>query len=329
METAEKVTNTLKDIKCIGKALCLAVIVLLLLGGVSFGQNAKVLIISGDQQKSTNRSVKGIKQTIASSSIQADVDFFMLNSGQSGVDSLDSFIRKFSPDVLVTVGTRCTKITRGLGHAIPIVFASVLNPVTSGFAQEHGYPQPGVTGASLDIDVGLQLDRFKKLVPNLKKVGILYSERTMHIVEQASNWSDRHEIELVKYEVKSAKDVPKGVETLTHSCDGLWAIPDDLIYTPQSTKHILLESFRTKIPIMGFSPSFVKSGALFALIVDHKFVGVQAGEMVVKILAGTPIERLAISTPEAPYLYINKKTADRLRLDIAQDYYMVAKEVYE
>jgi len=315
--------------KCIHTVLCLAAVMILFGAAQVFAEGAKVLIICSDQQKSTLRSIKGIRQTIETDGIPVALDVYTAMSGDSAADALRAKVTEFSPSVMVTVGSRSTRLAKSLDLQIPIVFSSVLSPVTSGLVASYEYPGELLTGASLDIDVDIQLERFKRLVPNTKKIGVLYSERSAYIVRQALAWASQNSLEVVSFEVKSPKDVPTGVDSLMRTCDGLWAIPDELIYTPQSTRFILLESFRNMIPIMGFSPSFVQSGALFALIVDHKFVGVQAGELVTKILNGTPASELSVTTPEAPYLYMNRNTAEKLRLDIPSDYYSVAKEVYE
>ncbi|MBU2625449.1 MAG: ABC transporter substrate-binding protein [candidate division Zixibacteria bacterium] len=292
-------------------------------------EGAKVLIICSDQQESTLRSVKGIRQTVETGRIPVELEVYIAISGDSAADAVRTKVTEFSPSVIVTVGSRSTRLAKSLDLKIPIVFSSVLSPVTSGLVASYEHPGEFLTGASLDIDVNIQLERFKRLVPKAKRIGVLYSERTAYMVEQSLVWASQHSLEMVPFEVKSPKDVPTGVDSLTRSCDGLWAIPDELIYTPQSTRFILLESFRNMIPTMGFSPSFVQSGALFALVVDHKFVGVQAGGLVTKILNGTPASKLSVTTPEAPYLYLNRNTAEKLRLDIPSDYYSVAKEVYE
>lgn len=301
----------------------------LLFGESAVAEDARVLLICSDQSESTLRTIKGVKQGIKGCGITAQIEIMTVTPGENERETLDRKKSEFAPDVVVTVGSRSTRLAKTLIVDIPIVFASVLNPVTSGFVDGYDLPGHMLTGASLDIAVDIQLEKFKQLVPSIRKIGVLHSSQTKYIVNQAIEWAASQSIELISYEVLSPKDVPKAVESLITSCDGLWAIPDELIYTPQSIKHILLETFRNRIPIMGFSPSFVKSGALFALSVDHKFIGLQAGELVGKIIKGATPGQLPITTPEAPYLYINRNTAEKLRIQVNPDFYTVAKEVYE
>jgi len=319
-----------RTVMIIRPILCTVIIMACsLFGGHASAEDAKVLVISGDQHESTQRTIKGIKQGIRSSGISARIDLITVTPGENEKEALTRKKSEFAPDVVVTVGSRSTRLAKTLIDDTPIVFASVLNPVTSGFIDSYDYPGNMLTGASLDIAVDIQLEKFRQLVPSISRIGVLHSDQTRYIVNQAIEWAASHSIKLISYEVVAPKDMPEAVDSLMRSCDGLWAIPDELIYTPQSTKHILLETFRNRIPIMGFSPSFVKSGALFALSVDHKFIGLQAGELVAKILHGATPGQLAVTTPEAPYLYINRNTAEKLRIQVNPDFYTVAKEVYE
>jgi len=292
-------------------------------------QVGKILIYSSDLNDNTSRSIKGIRQTIEMSGQQVEIEIFSPETGNPDEAALRAKLDSYAPDVLVTIGSRSTRIAKSVNPACPIVFASVLSPIASGIVGSDTQLNENITGASLDISVDLQLKHYAKLVPSLKCIGVLFSARTEYMVLDAQVWCRNNNIELKTYRVDGPKDIPTGLKALTKECDGMWALPDELIYTPQSIRHIILETFRNRIPIMGFSPSFVKSGALFALGVDHKFIGIQAGEIALRVLQGIEPSDIEISRPEDPYLYINRNTAEKIRLYIHPDFYAVAREVYD
>jgi putative ABC transport system substrate-binding protein len=309
--------------------ICILVVSPIALDIACPSESSAVLIVSDDEREGTLRTIKGIRQTLERSDFPLKIDYLIVSSAAEAREQLLTSIAKTNPSVLVTVGSKCTRLAKTTAPDIPVVFASVLNPVTSGLIESYDSPGNNITGASLDISIGMQIARFKQLVPNTTKLGVFYSERSEYVLNQALIEAADQYVEIVPFEIRSPRDVPIGVDSLTRSCSGILAIPDELIYTPPSTKHILLESFRSKLPVMGFSPSFVQSGALFALIVDHKFVGVQAGGLVIKVLHGIKPGMIPVTMPEAPYLYLNRNTAEKLRIDIPAEYYTVAKEVYE
>ena len=67
-----------------------------------------------------------------------------------------------------------------------------------------------------------------------------------------------------------------------------------MFYNSSSIQNILLASFRAKIPMVAFSPAYVRAGALLALHVTPTQIGVQAGAiswgvLQDKALSATPL----------------------------------------
>jgi putative ABC transport system substrate-binding protein len=60
---------------------------------------------------------------------------------------------------------------------------------------------------------------------------------------------------------------------------------------------------------MGLSPEFVKLGALLALSVDYKDIGLQCGEQAAQVLQGSAPASLPITVPRKVTLHINLNVA--------------------
>ena len=82
-----------------------------------------------------------------------------------------------SPDVLVGIGTSATQslIAANKHHQFPIVFSSVTDPKNAKIVDNLNAPEGMVTGVSNFIEPGLQFDLFKKIIPNLVNLGIIYN----------------------------------------------------------------------------------------------------------------------------------------------------------
>jgi len=134
---------------------------------------------------------------------------------------------------------------------------------------------------------------------------------------------------LVSVGISSEREIPGAIENLGQKVDGLWAVADTVIFTPQSTQYLLLYSLRNGIPFAGPFTSFVKGGALFTLAWDDKDVGRQSGELALRVLSGENPERIPITTPRMIYLILNLRTAEQINLEIPPHIVSVAKEVYQ
>ena len=107
-------------------------------------------------------------------------------------------------------------------------------------------------------------------------------------------------LELVPIPVRSEAEVVEKIDELDGKVDLLWSVADPTVFTPQSVRYILLHTLRSKIPLIGLSPSYVRAGALMSLSADYRDVGRQSGEQAVRILQEGDLQRNAfdLSDPD-------------------------------
>ena len=310
-------------------AIAFCLVLLLFLCLESFADQKLIAIVKTEDFSSYTRALKGVKQVINQSQAGADFLEFTIPEEAAQRDSVLGEIKKRRPELIVTIGSKATDLVSRAIKEIPIVFSAVLNPVISGFVSTGEAPEGNLTGASLDVPLRIQLEKFKLIVPHLKSVGVLYTPETEPLIRQARSVSEDLGIKLVALSIESEKEIPSVLERLRDEVDGIWAVADPTIFTPQSTQFILLYTLRNGLPLMGLTPSFVQAGALFTLAPDYKDVGRQAGEMALEIISGKDPKHISISVPRMIYLYLNLKTANQINLKVSPDLVQVAKEVFE
>ncbi len=287
----------------------------------------RVAIVSIDQDSTTVRTIKGIRKSID----RFGADVVYLESLLSGDETADGATLKslqgFAPDIFITIGSYATsEIARAFPDR-PVVFATVINPQASGFVASMERPGGRITGAALDIPADIQFKYFQRVVGTIKRIGVLYSAETENVIAQAAVAAKQLGIKLVSLRVESEKEIPGAIDSLCRITDVLWSVADQTIYTPQSTKHIILQTLRNQIPMMAFSQTLVEAGGLFTLDFDFKDIGRQAGEIAVRVLRGTSPADIPVATPGIIYFKYNEKTAQRIKVVIPDDLLAVAKEV--
>ncbi len=310
----------------------LLVFILPVLGGVcllnSDVSGQKIVIVTADTLTSTQRSVSGAKSVIRSANQNTEFIEILLNpTDPQGIKLRDS-IRTMKPNLLITTGTDATQFAKTNFTDIPIVFSSVMYPVVSGFVETFNRPGGNVTGASLSIPPRTQFEYFKTIIPNLKTIGVLYSANTASMIPPAQVVARSCGLELIALRVDSDKDLAARVDSITKVAQGLWSLADPSLFTPQSTKYILINALRRGTPFMGFSRILVESGALFALDFDYKAVGRQAGEIACQILKGAHPANISVTTPDIVWFHYNEKTAQHMAIKMPDSLVAIAKEVY-
>jgi putative ABC transport system substrate-binding protein len=83
-------------------------------------------------------------------------------------------------DLIFAANTPAVAALQKLTKTIPIVFASVGDPVDSGFVENLSRPGGNITGfANLDYTIGGKcLETLKTIAPNVQRVSILYNPET-------------------------------------------------------------------------------------------------------------------------------------------------------
>lgn len=285
----------------------------------------RVAILYSDSTKHTLRTIAGLEWSLKNCDPPCQLLQHFLETAD---ESQKSAIAALKPDVLLTVGNTATAFADKYFPQLPIVFAKVLNPIESGFIRSWDNPGGHLTGAALDIPVDKQIEKFAAVIPKLKRIGVICTDNSSRLVEEARRACSALQLSLIVIKISSSKELPAAVDSLCKVADGIWTIADELLSSPQFIRHTLMATLRAKIPIMGFNQNFVENGALFCLEADYKFIGRQAGEIVMALFKGQAIGNIKSTVPDVVYLYLNLKSGKLLNIDLAPELISVAKETY-
>lgn len=279
-----------------------------------------IAVIKAREAEPYEVALKSLRRTLKEKGIDAQIEEFFVGDDAQGKDDRVVEIRKKNPQLIVTLGSAATERVAKVVKDTPVLFCMALNPMASGFIRSMSASGNNLAGASLDIPPQLQFEAIRSLVPNTKKIGVIYNpQETETVIQQARKAAKEMGLELVAVPISSGDKVPDALRTLDKSVDALWSVADGTTFTPASAEFIFLHTLRNKLPFMGLSPAFVKAGALLALAIDYQEVGAQCGGLATKILSGENPASLPITTPQRLVLYVNLKTAETIGLKIPSE----------
>lgn len=276
-----------------------------------------IAVIKAREAEPYEVALKSLRRTLKEKGIDAQIQEFFVGDEAQGKDDRLAEIRRKNPQLIVTLGSAATERVAKVVKDIPVLFCMALNPMASGFIRSMTTSGNNLAGASLDIPPQVQFEAIRSLVPNAKKIGVIYNPReTETVIQQARKAAKEMGLELLAVPIASGDKVPDALRTMDKNVDALWAVADSTTFTPASAEFIFLHTLRNKLPFMGLSPAFVKAGALLALAIDYQEVGAQCGGLATKILSGENPSSLPITTPQRVVLHINMKTAETIGLKI-------------
>lgn len=159
-----------------------------------------------------------------------------------------------------------------------------------------------------------QLSLIRNTVPG-RRVGVLLgkdsADLSATLVTAAREAHMVASIEMVADEA----DLLPALKRLLPNTDALLAVPDATIYNRSNIANILLTSYRAKVPLFGFSPSYVKAGALAAVYSQPAQIALQVAEIIQNLPASG-----SLPAPQSPrYFSVNVNPQVRLSLGLSMD----------
>lgn len=113
-----------------------------------------------------------------------------------------------------------------------------------------------------------------KLVPGTRTVALLFdpARNTRRAEALAAAFSTAGYKTLLRA-VPAPSALPAALESIAGRAEVLIALPDATVYTRESSRGVLLFSFRKRIPLVGPNDAWVRMGALYAVDWDYREVG--------------------------------------------------------
>ncbi|UCD83250.1 MAG: ABC transporter substrate-binding protein [Deltaproteobacteria bacterium] len=290
----------------------------LILTFFSFEAGAEEVIIfkSGDFA-AYDQAVAGFKAALTGVEVSEEN---MKGDTETG-EKIIGAIKTRTPRAILAVGTRALELSAKEIPDIPIVFCMVIEP------EKLGLKGNNIAGVGMEVSPEKQISNFKSALPSLKSIGVVYNpENSDQRVKEGGRACQKLGMKLVGRTVGDPKEVPDAFRGLVGTVDAIWLLPDTTVLTKTSFSFILKTAMEEKIPLLGFSESLVKGGALMSFAVDYRSVGELAGSLVKKILAGTTPGTLALASPEGEFA-VNLNIADFLGIKIKEEIKQKAKVI--
>jgi putative tryptophan/tyrosine transport system substrate-binding protein len=233
-------------------------------------------------------------------------------------------------DMIVAIATPTAQAAAQATKDIPIVFATVTDPVAAGLVKALDKPGKNITGTSDQLPMTLQVGLIKKFVPSVKKIGVIYSTSEVNSEVQVKSIEEaaaKSGIQVNKVGITRAAEVQAGAESLVGKVDAILIPVDNTVVS--AVEGILTVAQKAKLPVFASDTDTVKRGAVGTYGIDYYKMGVQTGEMAARILSGQKTTENPVEVTKQADLTINLKAAKTFGLSIPEDLKKQAKTLIE
>lgn len=204
---------------------------------------------------------------------------------------------------------------------IPVIYTAVTDPVAAELAGKDGKPVGEVTGTSDKLPVEEQLKMIREMLPDAKKIGIMYTTseaNSVSAIEEYKSLVEKYDFELVEKGITTTADVSLAADDLLSKVDCITNLTDNTVVASLPT--ILDKANEKKIPVFGSEIEQVKIGCLAAEGIDYIALGKQTGKMAAKVLKGEEkASEQNFETITEPGFYVNNKVAENLGITVPDD----------
>lgn len=228
------------------------------------------------------------------------------------------------PELVIAVGTRALAQALALRSA-PVL--SVLVPRASFDKLVRNAVKPRLplrtSAVFIDQPFSRQLNLLQLVLPGKQRIGVLASPEFEDNLKQLQGAAQQQSFTVVSKIVASPQGLYPALARVLNESDLVLATPDPVIFNAGTIQNILLTTYRAQQPLIGFSPAYVRAGALAALFSTPQQMAEQAAEMALRSLydGGLPPPQY----PRAFNVDVNATVARSLGLGIEEGAVVASK----
>lgn len=233
-----------------------------------------------------------------------------LGDNSANADTVRRQIQQVNPEIIYAIGSKAYLLAHDIAEDRKIVFSSVLNWQRLPMGK-NAY------GVSNELFSGMQLMTYRYFFPNLKKIGVVYSENfNKEWLSRALETIKDMGMELVSLPISESAELAPALKKLLPEVDALWLISDPVVLADQeSALEIFSQSATMKKPVIAYAEIFSTLGATLVISADISTMGVQAAGLSKDLLEHKEVLQPVID-PAGSYIMLNMKKVKEYGLDL-------------
>ena len=244
------------------------------------------------------------------------LDYENAQGDQSNLQTISTNLLS-NNDLVLGIATPAAQTLSNLSTDVPVLFTAVTDPVSAKLVKTMEKPEGIVTGTSDMSPISKQVELLQKVMPNVKKVGIMYTtnERNSEVqVEEAQKEFAKAGIDVLTKGISSTNDVQDTAKSLMSQTQVLFIPTDNMIVSAISL--ITELSKEMKVPVVGGSADIVEQGVLFTYGANYEALGRQTAKLAVRIIKGEDVSKVSAEYPKTLNVVANDDMAKTLGIDL-------------
>lgn len=252
-------------------------------------------------------------------------------NAQGDQSNLKTIARKFvtdQVDMVLAIATPSAQSMASETDEIPILITAVTDPAVAKLVESNEHPGTNVTGTTDMTPVKEQLELLLKMVPDVKKVGVIYSSSEVNSEVQvaiAKEAAAELGLEIIEATVTGSAEVMQIAQSLVGKVEGIYVPTDNVVAS--SIASVISVAEDNDLPLVVGESALVEVGALATVGIDYYNLGRQTGDMALRVIEGANPADMAIESLKDIDVVVNLGAAERMEIEVPQEIVDQAKNV--
>ncbi|NYT64854.1 ABC transporter substrate-binding protein [Alcaligenaceae bacterium] len=233
-------------------------------------------------------------------------------------------------DVIVAIATPAAQAVVAATKTIPVVYSAVTDPVAAQLVSTMDASGTNVTGVSDMLVLSKQVDLIKQILPDAKRVGMVYNPgeaNSVVVVKEMRELLTQAGMTLVEASAARTVDVGAAARSLIGKVDVIYTNTDNNVVSAYEA--LVKVGNDAKIPLIASDTDSVPRGAIAAMGVNYRNLGLQTGKVVISILKGEKPGDIPSTTSDKLELFVNLTAAEKQGVTLSDAFIKSATKVIE
>lgn len=171
------------------------------------------------------------------------------------------------------------------------------------------------TALVLDQPLARQLALIRLALPKSQRIGLLTGPESIQYLPSLRALAGTGGWQITQAGLAPGQDVFAALRQVLDDSDLMLALPDPAVFNGNTLQNILLAALRARVPLVGFSPAYVRAGAMLSVHVTPAQVGAQLGRLLNSTLAAGQLPASMLE-PDTFEVAVNTHVARVLGFDL-------------
>ncbi|HEY9051001.1 MAG TPA: ABC transporter substrate binding protein [Gammaproteobacteria bacterium] len=218
-------------------------------------------------------------------------------------------------DLIITLGSSAADKILGKNINKPVLSTLIPQQTFNAITSNRKYNKEPWSALLIDQPIKRQLLLIKHLFGKQETIGTILGPYSSSMEKELTEQSRKLNQTLFIEKIQATDELIFSLNKLSGNSGVLLAIPDPVAFNKNTIRSILLSTYRHRIPVVGFSQSYVKAGAVASLHTDISQIAEQAANLTQQFFVTGKFSRSLYYPAEFSVSY-NRMVANSLNQDL-------------